>query len=206
MQELSESELQLIPKNAKIKYFESKVEVGKEDLASLFASLKEKKVRQTDLKFKVTELSELIAEEKRKQTVQQTQKDSLNSNLAEMRENAQLFQQKAKALNIKNDVKSNVEKLLGALQKQQDAVLKLQVQIDKQRRIREDKEFREKAKKAELMGEKNKLDAEIKKETEVLKLKLRKIGLMKKRNELHIRLSSAKSLDQKLTTKLEEFI
>ena len=208
--ELSDDEIFAIPLDKRVKILQAQIDGARSELSDIYEKLEQEKLAEAETMYKLNDITSILSEEKKKLQIKIKSKEKLNAELVDLRNNAGKLEEKIRSLGL--DVpsgatikESEVEKLLSILEKEQNTVLKYQALIEKRSHelfsISKQCEGDIESLQLEIQANEN----EKKKMLHIISLEMKKLSILKQRNETIMNTIASISLDSHLTAVLESF-
>jgi chromosome segregation ATPase len=135
--ELNDTEIDAIPRDKRVRIVQAQIEGGRLELSGLYKKLEDAKVQNSELEFRIRELTAELADERKKGQTRQKANDKLSEQLRELR--TQIGKQETKLRSIGGDGASlalkdaDMERVAAQLERENANVLKLQAAIERRR-------------------------------------------------------------------------
>ena len=207
--ELSDDELEAIPRDKRVRIVQAQIEGGRAELADLYKKLEEYKLSNSELDYKLRDINAAVVDERKKLQQKRKNNDKLSEELKQLR--AEVAQQENKLHQLAGDdsqrnpkmKESDVDRLAAQLDREQANVLKLQAAIEKRRNELASIDAQFKAETDDMKAEFEALTQEKKKTLDLISLEMQKLNHMKQRKITALRGIASHTLDSQLTAVLE---
>jgi small-conductance mechanosensitive channel len=205
--ELSDTEIEAIPQDKRVRIVQAQIEGGRLEIANLFQRLESEKIQNSELEFKVRELATLLDEERKRLKLKQKSNATLTDQLRQLR--TEVGQQEHKLQTLGGDTSrgsgrdAELDKLANQLEREQANVLKFQAQIQRARNELASIELQYREETEEKMCELDQLTNEKRKLIDLINLECQKLSQLKHRNVSVLRGLASHTLDAQLTAVVE---